>query len=232
LEAEKMETEEIAINKLIVLSILGRISGITLNQLMTLSLETLYLDYFDFITAYEDLRRDQLATEGVRKGEETIDATGRPVTRCDITESGRTVLAALEHRIPLPIRSYLAQACTGWKKDVRLQSVLSASCDPDANGFFQIRLKQNDGLKDLIDLRLTVPEKSMAGQICERWKRHPQTLYLGLLSLLTGEVAVLPEEIHAASMPPAGQTEDETSGTAKEIQPGSETADPRQQSLF
>jgi hypothetical protein len=186
-----LDTEELAINKLIILSILSRIPGITLNQLTTLSLETLYLDYFDFVMAFEDLCRDQLAAEGIRKGEETLDSAGRPVMRCDLTEAGSIVLSALEARIPLPVRSYLAQTCSGWQKDARMASVLSASCEPDANGCYLVRLKQNDGLKDLIDLRLTIPDKNMALQICERWKRHPQTVYLGMLSLLTGEVSFL-----------------------------------------
>ena len=48
-----MESAELAINKLIILAILNRIRGITLGQLTELSLETLYMDYFDFVTAFE-----------------------------------------------------------------------------------------------------------------------------------------------------------------------------------
>lgn len=189
-----MDTAELAINKLIILSILSKIKGVTLNQLTTLALETLYMDYFDFVTAYEELCRDHMATESVRKGEETLDAVGRPVTRCDLTPAGTAVLSTLESRIPLPIRSYLAQACSGWAKDIRLENTLSATSEPDANGFYLVRLKQHDGLKDLLDLRLTIPDKSMAQQICDRWKRHPQTVYLGMLSLLTGETTMGPNE--------------------------------------
>ena len=188
-----VETAELAINKLIILSILSRIQGVTLGQLTALSLETLYMDYFDFVTAFEELCRDHMAVESVRKGEDVLDAVGRPVTRCDLTPQGRTVFNTLENRIPLPIRSYLAQACSGWQKDIRLRNTLSASCEPDANGLFLVRLKQNDGLKDLIDLRLTIPDKAMGQMICDRWKRNPQTVYLGLLTLLTGETAVIPE---------------------------------------
>lgn len=221
-----MDTAELAINKLIILSILSRIQGVTLNQLTTLSLETLYMDYFDFVTAYEELCRDHMTTEGVRKGEETLDAVGRPVTRCDLTPAGAAVLATLENRIPLPIRSYLAQACSGWQKDIRLRNTLSASCEPDGNGFYQVRLKQNDGLKDLIDLRLTIPDKSMAQQICDRWKRHPQTVYLGMLSLLTGE----------ASLGMENQFTDSTFEPFRiglePLDEGEVPIDPNQQSLF
>ena len=219
-----MDTAELAINKLIILSILSRIQGVTLNQLTTLSLETLYMDYFDFVTAYEELCRDHMTTEGVRKGEETLDAVGRPVTRCDLTPAGTAVLATLESRIPLPIRSYLAQACSGWQKDIRLRNTLSASCEPDANGLYLVRLKQNDGLKDLIDLRPTIPDKTMGQMICDRWKRNPQTVYLGLLTLLTGETTLIPETADSydnLDLSAAAQTE---------ADPPDE-ADPQQQTL-
>jgi hypothetical protein len=221
-----MDTAELAINKLIILSILNKIRGVTLNQLTTLSLETLYMDYFDFVTAYEELCRDHMATESVRKGEETLDAVGRPVTRCDLTPAGAAVLNTLENRIPLPIRSYLAQACSGWQKDMRMQNTLSATSEPDGNGFYQVRLKQNDGLKDLLDLRLTIPDKGMAQQICDRWKRHPQIVYLGLLSLLTGEAAIGMEEQLTDSTFEPFQISLEPSGHDMPA------IDPNQQSLF
>lgn len=189
-----MELAELAINKLIILSILNRIPGVTLGQLTTIALETLYMDYFDFVTAFEELCRDQMANESIRKGEAVLDAAGRPVARCDMTPEGKSVYLTLEHRIPLPIRSYLAQACSGWQKDIRMQNILTASCDPDGNGLYRVRLRQNDGIKDLIDLALTIPDKAMGNLICERWKRHPQTVYLGLLSLLTGEPTPVPDQ--------------------------------------
>jgi hypothetical protein len=217
-----LELAELAINKLIILSILNRIPGVTLGQLTTIALETLYMDYFDFVTAFEELCRDQMANESIRKGEAVLDAAGRPVARCDMTPEGKSVYLTLEHRIPLPIRSYLAQACSGWQKDIRMQNILTASCDPDGNGLYRVRLRQNDGIKDLIDLALTIPDKAMGNLICERWKRHPQTVYLGLLSLLTGEPTPVPDQ--GQFQPDAEQPE------AADMQP--EPPHPLQQTLF
>ena len=228
-----METTELATNKLIVLSIIQRMNNITLNQLTTLSLETLYMDYFDFVTAYEELCRDKMVVEAVRKGEDLLDAIGRPVTRCDLTEKGYTVLRILESRIPLPIRSYLAQACSGWKKDIRLKSTLTAEVSPDANGSFLVRLKQNDGIKDLVKLELTIPEKVMAQQICERWKRSPQTVYLGLLSVLTGEPVLHPEKDQSAYQQPDDEKwNGSITSSDFSAEPLSVPADKRQQTLF
>jgi len=224
------DTAELAINKLIILSILGRIQGVTLNQLTTLALETLYMDYFDFVTAFDELSRDRMAVEAVRKDEATLDALGRPVTRCDLTPAGRAILETLEPRIPLPIRSYLAQACSGWQKDIRLKNTLTGICEPDGNGSYWVTLKQNDGLKDLVGLRLSIPDKGMGQQICERWKRNPQMVYLGLLSLLTGEPTLEPDQMlydHSFESAASETSEADDPGQADEYPP-----DPNQQSLF
>ena len=81
------------------------------------------------------------------------------------------------------------------------QYAVRRTAKPDGNGFYLVHLRQNDGLKDLIDLRLTVPDKQMGQTICERWKRNPQTVYLGLLSLLTGEPALVPEHPSSFDQP-------------------------------
>ena len=180
-----MEKEQQAIQKLIILAILGRANGLTVNQLTALALETLYLDYFDFVHAYEELVCDHLTTESVRKGETMTDAAGQPVTRCDITPQGMTILETLENRIPLPVRSFITSTLAGWRKDQLRESTVTATFDPDANGFYQVRLKQHDGRKETVDLRLTVPNEAIARKMCENWRQFPQTLYMGLLTLLS-----------------------------------------------
>lgn len=180
-----MEHDQRAIHKLIILSILGQAIGLTYNQLMNLALETLYLDYFAFIHAFEELVHDHLVSVAVRKDEVQTDAAGQPLARCDIMPQGRNILSTLEARIPLPIRSYLASALSGWRKDQMRENTVTATADPDADGFFQVRLRQHDGRKETINLHLNVPNQVIADEICANWRQYPQTLYLGILSMLT-----------------------------------------------
>jgi hypothetical protein len=149
-----MEQDQRAIHKLIILAILGQATGLTANQLMTLALETLYMDYFSFIQAYEELVRDHLITSAVRKEESQTDAAGQPLVRCDITPQGHTILQTLESRIPLPIRSYLASALSGWRKDQMRENTVTATVDPDADGFYQVRLRQHDGRKETVSITM------------------------------------------------------------------------------
>ncbi|NCB00296.1 MAG: DUF4364 family protein [Clostridia bacterium] len=182
-----MERSELAITKLIILYIIRSLPAVTLSQLTSLALDTLYMDYFGFATAYEGLRIDQMISASFRADDPARDAAGQAVIRCDLTDQGRTILETLEHKIPAPIRSYLAQASTSWQKDIRLERQLTARYESDGKGQYQVSLSQSEGEKKLVDLALTIPDKSLAMQICDRWQRLPQSMYLGLLALLSDE---------------------------------------------
>ncbi len=190
-----MERSELAITKLIILYIIRSLPAVTLSQLTSLALDTLYMDYFGFATAYEGLRNDQMISATFRTDDTERDAAGQAVIRCDLTDQGRAILETLEHKIPAPVRSYLAQASTSWQKDIRLERQLTAWHEPDGNGQYQVRLSQSEGEKKLVDLALTIPDKSLALQICDRWQRLPQSMYLGLLALLSDEPVLRQETL-------------------------------------
>jgi hypothetical protein len=190
-----MERNELATTKLIILYILRSLPAVTLNQLTSLALDTLYMDYFGFATAFEGLRNDQMIAASVRKDEQSKDASGRSLVRCDLTDRGLAILETLEHKIPLPIRSYLAQESTVWQKDIRRERQLSATSDPDGNGQYRVRLRQMESEKSLVDLMMTIPDKNLAQQICDRWQRLPQSMYLGLLALLSDEPVLRQESL-------------------------------------
>ncbi|MDD2457055.1 MAG: DUF4364 family protein [Eubacteriales bacterium] len=192
-----MERSELAITKLIILYIIRSLPAVTLSQLTALALDTLYMDYFGFATAYEGLRTDQMLAASFRDDDPARDAAGQAVIRCDLTEQGRAILETLEHKIPSPIRSYLAQASTSWQKDIRLERQLTAWYEPDGKGQYRVSLSQSEGEKKLVDLALTIPDKSLAMQICDRWQRLPQSMYLGLLALLSDEPVLRQETLVA-----------------------------------
>jgi hypothetical protein len=142
------------------------------------------MDYFAFISLLDGLCRDGLATRSVRKGEPRTDADGQPVARCDLTPRGAEVLRSLENRIPKHVRAYLSQAAASWAKELKKENTVVATCEPDGTGGFQVRLRLNDGLRDVADLRLSVPDRASAASVCERWRQDTQEVYVGLLALL------------------------------------------------
>lgn len=177
----------LAISKLILLRIVKQIPSITSNQLTNLALETLYMDYFTFIQAYSELQRDHMLMTAVRKDEVETDASGKPLERCDISKKGATILHTLDHKIPLHVKTYLLQATTSKRRDIRRDHDIQAEYAPDANGHYLVKLSQHDGVHKLIDLRLTLPDQELARRVCRQWKNQPGSTYVKLLALLTGE---------------------------------------------
>ncbi len=178
---DRLETAE---SKMILLYILRRWTGVTVGQLTRIALDTGYMDYFAFVALLDALCRDGLATRAVRKGETQKDAEGQPVVRCDLTPRGEEVLRPLESRIPRHVHAYLDQAAESWAKELRRENTVSAECEPDGAAW-RVRLRLNDGLRDVVDLRLTVPDKATGAAVCAQWRRDTQAAYVGLLALLS-----------------------------------------------
>lgn len=183
-----MEKAEQAISKLIILTIVKQLPAITQIQLTNLSLETLYMDYFTFVQAFQDLVHDKLLVSSARKGENQKDSSGKPVVRCDITSQGEAVLSTLSSQIPMHIKAYLHQITASRRKDLRREHDVKADYSPDANGHYTVSLSQHDGVQEIISVNLSVPDKQVAKRICNQWKLQPGTTYVAVLALLAGEV--------------------------------------------
>jgi len=173
--------------KLILLYMLHQISSVSSADLMNWAVDSLYLDYFSFVQAKEDLKRDRFIIEASRKGETRVDAAGRPLELCDITPEGEIVLAHLLPTLPPHVRAYLTKASFKWKQDAHEEASVLASYLPDANGAFQVRLILTDGTRQTADLTLFAPDEESAQKMCRRWKESTAGIYLDLLHSLQSE---------------------------------------------
>jgi len=172
-------------NKIIVLYIISRLPGITVPDLTGLALDTCYMNYFSFATAFDDLYNDKFITKSYRKNEEITDANDKPVLRCDATESGHEILKKLNHIIPEHIFQILSDFIKDWGKTIRKNSEIIASYDPDLHGGYIVNLKLSDGFKETVLIKLSVPAKQIAINICNNWKTNTQEKYLSILSILS-----------------------------------------------
>lgn len=183
-----MEKKENARNKIIVLYILSKIPGITVGELTAMSIDTCYMNYFEFATALDDLIQGRLITISTRKNETITDADLKPVKRCDMTATGTELLNRLKHLIPDHIHTFLNKAFLDWDKNVKRNSEVSATYEPDFFGGYNAELLLTDGNKDLVKIKISLPSKEMAITVCNSWKNDTQTQYLSLLSMLSGQI--------------------------------------------
>lgn len=173
--------------KLILLYILSKVPGIPSSELMSLAIQSLYMDYFLYMQAKEELKRDHLMLEAVRKGETRLDAESRPIELCDISPEGTTVLTRLLPTMSSGILSYLTDATSDKLRDTRRESSVLAGYSPDANGAYLVRLVLSDGARTTADLKLYAPDEKTAENMCRRWKVSTADVYTSLIKDLSSE---------------------------------------------
>lgn len=178
---------DIKSGKLILLYMLNQVRSIPSSDLQAWAIESLFLDYFLFMQAKEELKRDHLMFEAIRKGETRRDASGRPIELCDITPEGELVLYPLIASIPMHIQAYFSQTAQKWTQKAKQERSVLASYDPDANGAFRVRLSLLDGSNTTFDLTLSAPDEATAQKICRRWKESTADIYRSLLISLVEE---------------------------------------------
>jgi Domain of unknown function (DUF4364) len=176
-----MTVQDLPSGKLILLYMLSKVSGMPAADLQAWAIESLYLDYFSFAQAKEELKRDHLMAEAVRKGESRKDASGRFIELCDITPEGEVVLNRLVSTIPMTAQAYLTQTAVRWGQNIRAQANVKASYDPDANGAYVVRLSLYDGTNRNCEILLPAPDEDTAQKMCRRWKESTAGIYKNLL---------------------------------------------------
>lgn len=168
-------------NKVIVLFILSRLDGLTLQRLNELAVGTAYLDYFQFMQAFESLREDGCIAMSVRKGESERDASGRPLERCSLTPQGAEILRTLSGNIPRHVAVYLAGETGRWIHEERNNRAAEAYWQQDVAGGYRVELKSDDGIGVLLELRMRLPAKADAVALCERFLDDPAAFHRRLL---------------------------------------------------
>lgn len=171
--------------KLILLYIVKEFPGIPSAELTDHAIGSLYMDYFSYVQALEDLRRDRLLVQSVRKNESLKDASRKPIERFDITPEGESVLAFLLPKMPAGIRSYLSTETASRRTDNRRESSVIADYSLDASGSYRVQLVLYDGSRKTAELSLSAPDEKTAKEMCRRWKESTADIYAQLLRSLS-----------------------------------------------
>ena len=172
-----MPNTELTTAKLIILYILGKVPGISPTELMNQSLDSLFMDYFVYTQAKNELIESHLMTQSVRKGQRVTDPSGKLLESCDITPEGQTVLTRLLPSLPSGALAYLHSEAEKKVKSNTLSKAVSADFFPDADGAYDVRLSLSEGSKNVIDIRLHAPDRKTAEKMCRQWKSSTADIY-------------------------------------------------------
>ena len=182
-----MSDIDLPTGKLMLLYMLHQVNSVPSSDLMDWAVESLFLDYFQFIQAKEALKRDRFIIEATRKGEKRTDSKGNLLEICDITPEGEIVLNQLLPTLPVHIRSYLTNSAKKQKQAAHESSSILANYLPDANGAYQVRLTLSDGARITAELLLFAPNEETAQKMCRRWKESTADIYMTILNSLQSD---------------------------------------------
>ena len=140
------------------------------------------VNYFDFAECFAELIDSRNIEELREEGGETLYA---------ITEQGKSVSDSLQSDLLMMIRE------KSLKSAIRLldfqKKGLASKCgfEPLPDGRYEFNCRITEHKSDIMNITLTVDNKKMLDRMLYNFRERPETVYRGLLSVLTGEINYL-----------------------------------------
>lgn len=165
---------------LILLAIIDQLPNSTREMILDCSVNTLYLDYFSAAETLETLVQQHLVHDSHNKKEVELTASGKPVSRLNITAEGESVLAALRHTLPKQMADYLLTLSQTIAKEKQLTAHYQMTSEEN----FIVKLSQTHKTEIVIALKLNVPTEAIARAICQGWLNNAEVKYKDIFSIL------------------------------------------------
>ena len=156
--------------KILLLFLLRRLpSEIESERLMLLCQEDGVVSYFDYTIGLEEL---------CESGQITLEEGW-----CRITDRGRVTAEALESSLPYSVRFHAEQTAAAEAEQMQRDNSITASHGSEDTGC-HVELRLNDGISDILSLRLLCADEAQAREIEKNFRRHAETCYQKIVSLL------------------------------------------------
>ena len=162
----------IAEAKIHILYLVDKVPGVTYHQLMDGCMKSLYVEFFDFAAAYEELIAGNLMDRaGTAPGHE--DALGSTDT-LTLTEGGKAVLADLTNAINNKLKETLDTIADELRAEHDRSSRITASVE-SKNGVFEVSLGYA-GDKGTVNTVITANSQEEADAVVKKWRRSCEDL--------------------------------------------------------
>ena len=168
-------SSELAENKLLMLYVLKSIKNpITNTQLTEIILENNFINYFTFQQYLSELEDSEFV--------EYSEANDKKLLV--LTKKGDSVLSLFKDRLSQSkisiIDEYIKDKIELIKKELDIQGDYTIG----NNNSFIVNLKAVENQALLLELKLSVPSKKQAVDICTKWKENPSEIYHNIINLL------------------------------------------------
>ena len=165
----------LAIYKLIILYLLDRADGeIAMDRISSFLLEKGYVNFLSLMQTYAQIEESGLV--GSRTSGD----------RCfyHITAEGRQTLKMYSLDLGKDIRKQADEFLVSEGAELRSEQSVRADCVPAENGMYNVILKVLERNESVMEIRLQVPDKGLAEEICRRWPEKNEKIYNSLIENL------------------------------------------------
>ena len=170
-----MTQEPLTLYKLIILYMLEQVDfPLTTSHISEFILEQGYTNYITLQQALSELTETGLVnSQSVRNR-----------TRLTNTKEGSETLQFFGNRISDAIREDIAKYFE--ENEIALRSEVNIQADyyKSTSGEYEVRMVARDKETLLVDLTLSVPDSTMAQQMCDNWEKNNQQVYQYLMEKL------------------------------------------------
>ena len=164
-------------DKLIILYVLNKIKvGISKEQLAYVIISNVQINYFDVQLYIDGLLNDGLIV---------ASNNSQGIAQLAISEDGRSTLHGLQNKIPIIIQEMLDLYILECRNKILKGSEVEANLEQKALDDFIVHLSLKENNMTLMSLSVSCPTREAAVSMCEKWKQNTESLYSGILSLLT-----------------------------------------------
>ena len=170
-----METDAMTLYKLIILFILDKVDfALTNAQLSNLILEK---EYTNFLTLQQVI--GELADANMIHTQNTNNRT-----LLTITEEGRETLTFFENRISDTIKEEIMEFFRSREFELLDEISVQSNYYKSTSGEYEAHLIAKERGTNLMELKLSVPDKETATTICDNWQDKNQDIYQYIIKQL------------------------------------------------
>ena len=165
----------LAVYKLIILYLLDKTDGeIAMDRLSSFLLERGYVNFVSLMETYAQIEESGLVRSRV-SGD-----------RCfyGVTAEGRQTLKLLGGQLSRDIRDQADEFLASEGAVLRNEQAVRADCIPAEGGMYNVVLRVTEGSASIMEIRLQVPDKALAEEICRKWPEKNEQIYNSLIENL------------------------------------------------
>ena len=165
----------LAVYKLIILYLLDKTDGeIAMDRLSSFLLERGYVNFVSLMETYAQIEESGLVRSRV-SGDRCFYA---------ITAEGRQILKLLGRQLSRDIKDQADEFLASEGAVLRNEQAVRADCIPAEGGMYNVVLRVTEGTASVMEIRLQVPDKALAEEICRKWPEKNEQIYNSLIENL------------------------------------------------